>query len=454
MFQRKLIAVLGLIAFLAVSAGVSQASKSRVEGMALLSPALSQFTDDYVNIYYFPTSVVRQNNLVLAELGNNPGGSSDGYFIPGYGFVQTNDQSFTVIRNFPKFGAIAFDMKQSALNSLNSDIGSSLNAEQLDVIWGKAFTKIDLAVRLDITNSKYENLDSPADGTPTTTELHGWGGFSPFFSYSPDNLIGGGVELNTFGITPAIAIHMANDNRFEGALTYRKYTMDYSTITGVGPAEKFEDTGNASLALAARMIYNKGDKSVWYPAAWYVSDDLGYKTTNTGLTPAAAEVDETYRSYGAGISNNMRVNDNNLLLWGVAAWQEKHTYERNDANTGGSPGDEKRVEESQTTLPIVFAAIETDATKWLKVRIGANRAMLNAKSEFTTFDDPTLTPPASTGTTKTTWNDFNFSLGTGIKWNNLDIDMTLNEKFPLSGGYILSGDSSTPFTRASATYHF
>ena len=35
-----------------------------------------------------------------------------------------------------------------------------------------------------------------------------------------------------------------------------------------------------------------------------------------------------------------------------------------------------------------------------------------------------------------------------------DIDMTLNEKFPLSGGYLLSGDRSTPFTRASATYHF
>ena len=100
-------------------------------------------------------------------------------------------------------------------------------------------------------------------------------------------------------------------------------------------------------------------------------------------------------------------------------------------------------------LPLVFAALETDATRWLKVRIGANRAMVNDRTEDTVFG----TPPTVT-VDKTRTSAFNFSLGTGIRWNNLDIDMTLNEKFPLSGGYLLSGDRSTPFTRASATYHF
>ena len=46
------------------------------------------------------------------------------------------------------------------------------------------------------------------------------------------------------------------------------------------------------------------------------------------------------------------------------------------------------------------------------------------------------------------------SIGTGIRWNNLDIDMTLNDQFPLSGGYILSGNQAAPFNRVSATYHF
>src|SRR6267143_1928497 len=153
MFQRKLMAVLGLAAVVALTAGESQASLSRVEGMSLTVPQLSQFTDDYVNIYYYPASIVRQNNLVLAELGNNPSGLSDfGVFVPST--VTTTQQSFTVIRNFPRFGVIAFQMKQAAQNNFTAS--GNLNNEQLDAIWGKAFSKLDFAVRVDITSSSAE----------------------------------------------------------------------------------------------------------------------------------------------------------------------------------------------------------------------------------------------------------------------------------------------------------
>jgi hypothetical protein len=438
MVQRKLIVVLGLVAMLALTAGMSQASLSRVEGMNLTVPGLSVFTDDYVNIYYFPTSVVRQNNLVLAELGNNPGGGTDP--------VDVSDQSFTLIRNFPRFGAIAFQMKQSALNSA---FPSNLNNEQLDAIWGRGFEKIDLAVRLDITNSKFEDESNfggaetfKASGTSFLFDPYPFG--AAFFS---DAIAGNGVELNTFGVTPAIAIHMNNDNRLEGAVTYRKYTLDRSATAGGVAGEKWEDDGSASYAVAARIVYNQNDKNTWYPAAWYVNDDLSWKVT--GVTPTARTADETYKYYGVGISNNMKVNDNNLLLWGVTVQQAKHKYERTDNNDAVASLATKTLEEKSTMAPLVFAAIETDATKWLKVRIGASRALLNTRDEFGDFNTP-----QDTETTKTRSSDFNFSLGTGIRWNNLDIDMTLNEKFPLSGGWVMSGDPSTPFTRASATYHF
>src|SRR5512132_2430642 len=93
MSQRKLIVSLTIAILLAVSAGVSPASLSRMEGMGLDVPLLSQFTDDYANIYTYPTSVVRQNNLVLAELGTNS--FNDGEINE----VATDDQSYTVIRN-------------------------------------------------------------------------------------------------------------------------------------------------------------------------------------------------------------------------------------------------------------------------------------------------------------------------------------------------------------------
>lgn len=444
MFQRKLIVFLSFVAILALTAGVGYASLSRVEGMNLSVPVLSQFTDDYVNIYYYPTSVVRQNNLVLAELGNDPNGNVNP--------VAFDDQSFTIIRNFPRFGAIAFQMKQSALNS---SFPTNLNNEQLDAIWGKGFDKIDLAVRLDVTSSKFETSTS----TGGVTSSFDYKGFSyifsnpfPFGAIFANEITGQGVELNTWGISPAIALHMNNDNRLEGVVSYRKYTLDRSeALPAPAVDESWKDQGNASYAVGARLILNQNDRNIWYPAAWYVNDDLSWTVTNAGgIAGVTRSADETYKNYGAGISNNMRVNDNNLLLWGVAAWQAKHEYTRGDDNTGGGPvGATRTFEEKTTQAPVVFAALETDATKWLKVRIGASRALFNYKATTVSFG-----APATTDELKARLSDFGFALGTGIRWNNLDIDMTLNEQFPLSGGWVLSGNESTPFTRVSATYHY
>lgn len=447
MFQRKLMAVLGLVALLALTAGVSQASLSRVEGMGLFvpgeigAPVLTQYTDDYYNIYYYPASVTRQNNLVIAELGNNPSEAEDG-FTP-------SDQSYTVIRNFPRFGVVAFQMKSSSMNNFTA--ATVLNHEQLDMIWGKAFDKIDFAVRLDITNSSFE--ETTTSGATTTFNRVRGDGFSPFDPYPfgaaffDDAIVGTGLEINTWGITPAITVHMQDDNRFEGAVTYRKYSLDRSeSVTGV-LGEKWEDDGSASYAVVARAFINKGDKHVWVPAGLYINDDLSYKVSNVPAVGDVRSADETYKKYGVGIADNMRVNDNNLLLWGVSVCQTKHTFERTD--TGIAAGDESKFEEKVTMGPLVFAAIETDATRWLKVRMGASRSLVNERTEVTFFGTP-----SSTTTEKVRGSDFRFGLGTGIKLNNLDIDMTLNQEFPFTGGNVLSGSEQAAFTRASATYHF
>ena len=74
------------------------------------------------------------------------------------------------------------------------------------------------------------------------------------------------------------------------------------------------------------------------------------------------------------------------------------------------------------------------------------------QSENTETSDFNTVPVTSK--LKERFSDFAFSLGTGIKFNNFDVDMTLNQSFPLSGGWVLSGDPATPFTRVSGTYHF
>jgi hypothetical protein len=439
MFQRKLIVVTCAVALLVLSAGVSEASLSRVEGMGLGSvPYLSQFTDDYVNIYPYPTSVVRQNNLVLAELGHNP----DGDVNP---VTKETEQSLTLIKNFASIGAIAFQMEQ---NDNNSSFPANLTNQQIDVIWGKGFDKLDLAVRLDITNSKIEISDDAGNSFEAhgNTLLFGTDPYPFGLAFAQDAIVDGPIELNTFGVTPAIALHLSNDNRVEAALTLRQYSLDRSLTLGGVADEKWEDDGNLSYALFIRGIMNQGDRATWYPAAWYVNDDLGYTVSNLG-GPEDREVDETYKNWGVGLSHNMRVNDNNLLIFGASIGEAKHEYERNDANDGALNGDTKTFEEKTMVMPIFFASLETEATSWLKIRMGATQSLENNETETTAFDGTSLK-------IKEHSSSFDFNLGAGIRWNNLDFDLTLNEAFPMSGGWILSGDEATPATRASATYHF
>ena len=438
MVQRKLIAVLGVVALLAGMAGVSEASLSRVEGLGLSSvPYLSQFTDDYVNIFPYPTSVVRQNNLVLMEVGHNPDGEVNSV-------DSESDQSFTMIKNF-NFGAIAFQMEQS---DLNSSFPSNLNNQNLDLIWGKGFSNMDLAVRLDFTNSSYEFNDS-ADNSVDYKGLSFIGSTPyPFLGIFPDAIVGTGVELNSWGITPAVAFHLANDNRVEAALTLRNYNLERSSVTGGVADETWEDDGNRSYSVLVRGIMNQGDRATWFPAVWYVNDDLSYTVSNiAGGTVEDRQVDEKYRNYGVGISHNMRVNDNNLLIFGLAVGETKHTYERGDANDGVLNAETNDLTEKATVLPIFFGGLETDATSWLKLRFGATNALTKLSDEESTFAGDSFEE-------KFKFSDFDFSLGAGLRWNNLDIDFTMNEAFPLSGGFILSGDEATPVTRASATYHY
>jgi hypothetical protein len=248
-------------------------------------------------------------------------------------------------------------------------------------------------------------------------------------------------------VSPAIALHLANDNRIEGMVGLRRYSLDRNITTASVAGPEWKDSGNMSYVVAVRGILHQGDRGTWYPALWYVNDDMSYEVNNVALTKRG--VDETYKDAGLGISHNMRVNDNNLLIFGVAVDQAKHTYERTDNNDGVASAAIKKQEDKITTEPVVFAALETQLTHWLTARLGGTKAMVASKTDISDFAAPT-----GTTSEKERGGTFQFSLGTGIKFNNFDVDMTLNQAFPLSGGWILSGDPATPFTRVSGTYHF
>jgi hypothetical protein len=49
---------------------------------------------------------------------------------------------------------------------------------------------------------------------------------------------------------------------------------------------------------------------------------------------------------------------------------------------------------------------------------------------------------------------FTFSMGVGFKWNDVEIDATVNEDYPFTGMYWLSGVSEAPFGKISITYYY
>ena len=96
---------------------------------------------------------------------------------------------------------------------------------------------------------------------------------------------------------------------------------------------------------------------------------------------------------------------------------------------------------SVTWLPTLFGSLEWDIKSWLTGRVGCQQAMRMEKSG----DNLDVNSA-----------DFLYGLGVGVHFNNFDVDATLNQNFPFTGGYFISGESTagSMFGRVTADYHF
>src|SRR5262245_19143761 len=82
---------------------------------------------------------------------------------------------------------------------------------------------------------------------------------------------------------------------------------------------------------------------------------------------------------------------------------------------------------SVTWFPTLFGALEWDLKPWLTGRVGAQQAM-RMTSDGTDND--------------ITDSDFRYGLGVGIHMNDFDLDASLNQNFPFTGGYFLTGQET------------
>lgn len=177
----------------------------------------------------------------------------------------------------------------------------------------------------------------------------------------------------------------------------------------------FEDDAGTSLRGSARWWHMVNDKTDFVPAVSF---------TRVDVTMDGDEEDRTHTALHAGGSFIFDVNGDNTLWLGAAFNHQKDNFD----------------DHSATWVPTLFGALEWDIKSWLTGRVGAQQAM-RMESQG---DDNDLTEA-----------DFSYGLGVGMHFNNFDIDCTLNERFPFSGGYLISGDSTSDmFMRVSGLYRF
>lgn len=182
-------------------------------------------------------------------------------------------------------------------------------------------------------------------------------------------------------------------------------------------ATDVEDDAGLSYRLSARYWRTLNDRTQFVP---------GFNFQNIDLTRMGEDDPKhTYSALHAGGAFLFDVNQDNLLTLGVAVNHQKDKF--NDL--------------SVTWLPTLFGSLEWDVKSWLTARVGCQQAMRTEKSG----DDLDVKSA-----------DFLYGLGVGLRFNNFDIDCTLNQNFPFTGGYFISGDETpgSMFGRLTADYHF
>lgn len=311
----------------------------------------------------------------------------------------SSDRSVGVIGagNNTNYGVFAIFLNQTMLQGWEQ--------AQLDITWAKQFSGATVGAGILYTKSSVEQ------GSAKETPING-GDNSDF-----DN-----PGANQLAITGGVKIDMNNTSMLELGAQLGWWSWEEKDAAGTITSE---DAGNLSYMLAGRIMSEVSNQTTLVPSVSFSRIDL---TEEPG--PAATEEDFNRNMVNLGVALHHEVNGNDLLVLGVSA-----DYVKDKMGTG--------VEFSTWQLPSLFAALEFDVYSWLTVRAGARKT-------FDRTNDKTFDPEVDTLA-----SDFRFGLGMGLHFDHFDVDATVEPDAVHSGGYLLTGDStSNTLARVTATYFF
>lgn len=400
MFRRSVfLAVCMAAVFLFVAASESNASPARVAGLNLSGPATG-FVRDYVNTYPYPVAMNRYPNMMWANLGSrNPYG--------GFQATQRAMGMFHELGDDGTYGILGVTLREDSpmdpvLQSMDL-LGAS--HQQFDLTYGRDMEQVSLGIRFDMAHSSRED---EAGNISKPYETH----IGPADS---------AAYVNTWGLGVAVDIDINEDAMLEVGGEVRFYTFE-DEVNG------FSDDGSISMRLNGRVFWERSENKTMIPL-------VSFSRTQVGQENGVALV-ETMDDFYAGVACNQVVNSDDLLIYGAAF----RMVSRETSN------DVVELDRTDSSAPVLFMAVEHRFRDWLVGRGGASQAMAwrSYGPDDLHFADQ-----------KQLDSDFDFALGIAMEFSNFTIDATLNQNYPFTGFWFVSGQSTSDlFGMVSFTYTY
>jgi hypothetical protein len=418
MMNRRFLNILVLGALLLALPAMALAQTSRVEGMALQG----DFIKDVSGMFTYTSSVANVGNLVYGELGNTN--------VPPV----TSDRSVGAVIGTlwdGRFGTFAIHLHEqtpalgqgtAGSNPAPGTLGFDPNTnthDSFDLMWGKKFGTTSFGLRLNRAFTSLEGDLFTILGPTTLAKIEG-------DAFSPAAL---NTNRNVFGVGAGVGFEMSPTSNLEVNFKYESRTFNASDSAGTAGGVSVSEDSPTAYQLAARGMWQWTSNVMLVPVFKWYSYDLGVQTT-PGPT-----VSSDLKGWQLGAAGNWTLGANDLFVLGINFAQNK--LENNNVAQ----------EITETLMPQLFAALETHINSWLTVRFGANKG---ANSKIEIKDNAAATKVTFKG------SDFNMDLGIGTKFGPLQLDAILNDNFPHTGPWFISGQSTGTalFPKVTATYAF
>jgi hypothetical protein len=406
---------------LLMAPALAMASTARLDGLGVIPG----FVDDYANIFTYPVSITRFPGVVIGELGSVTG--YEGLWGRGFGMTLGLGKG-------DEYGVFGMMLRENAWFPPAPDVVGE-RGTQFDLLWGMNFGMASFGVRLDRTSSQLDIVDG---STWSPLYLYTWDGTEPDIN-----------QLNTTGLALSAAINVRETDRLEATFEYR--TLDFLLDKVIGATTKLEDKGQPSYTVTGRGFFTLAENVTLVPMAEYTKADYSWEIKSPAATNPSADKTITGITAGAGL----KIDVGSFFMFGVGVSQWKDAGDYSGITSGVSSYEIK-----STSLPFLFGCLEAPVKDWLTVRFGARKNLVNQDIIIEDVGGTKYELKSKNGIIPEYdyvfpyGEPFLFSMGLGFKFGDLDIDATLNDNYPFTGMYWLSGYATLPFGRISATYHY